>query len=151
MTEGPFTWEWIRENLTLPRPNDVLPGRAGCERIAAEFNRAYAGEMAWDSPHVFRAAAAYPRFGNDRWGPTTAIHTQSSKNERRWARHVRALGEVVRTELSAVNPSRKSPFGYRGAPIIPLLEKAIPLITQERPPAGAIEKELERQRKSRPR
>ena len=106
MTEGLFTWEWIRANLILPRPNDALPGRAGCERIAAEFNRAFAGEMlpVWQLPHVFWAARAAR--------PTAIVHDDKDRR-RHWCRHVLALGEVVRKELGAVNPNRKPPFGYR--------------------------------------
>jgi hypothetical protein len=149
MSEGLFTWKWVRENLTLPRPNDVLPGRDACERIAAEFNHAVVDveiEMRAMYDPLPRLWAA----SRKRWGEPEPTHpaatVQSSKDGRLWARHVLAMGEVVRKELDAVNKNRKPPFGFRGKPSIPLLEKAFPMITLENPSAGAIEKELERQR-----
>jgi hypothetical protein len=146
MSAGPFTWKWIQKNLDLPRPSDKRPGRPGCEKIAAAFNHAFAREVSvavYDSPHIFWATGARA---------TATVHPdpESSKNERRWSRHVRAMGDAVWGELHDANPNRKPPFGYtRTGPVAKLLELAIPLITQEDPPAGAVSQELVRQRQRR--
>jgi hypothetical protein len=132
MTEGPFTGKWVRENLGRPKRGDKRPDDAGCDRIAAEFNRAYVREKfagTVDSPHIFWVSRA---------PATPTIHP----DERRWA-GLLALGEAVCNELNAANRGRKPPFAYtEDGPAVKLLREAIPSITDERPTAGAIAMEF---------
>jgi hypothetical protein len=173
MTEGPFTWEWVRKNLDLPRMSDINPKRAGCEQIAAGFNHAAAeydrvaaeldqahtreqfGEV-WDaSPHIFWAASRFPRFGMDpdeRRSTAVVSDNKTSKKKQQLQQQldlynsVSAMGGVIREVLNDANPNRKPPFGVtRTGPVAKLLAAAFPLITHEPSPgATAISKAIER-------
>jgi hypothetical protein len=155
VSEGPFTWEWVRENVVHFREEAIELDRAACERIAAEFNRAYVEvnfPPVWDSPHTLHAAFHYPVQGGTHDPVRSTAVVGDGKNGRlwRWYGPVLSMGEVVRKELVAANPNRKPPFGYTpDGLIVQILLAAILLITEEHPPAGAVAKELERQRKLR--
>jgi hypothetical protein len=133
MSEGSFTGKWVRENLGRPKRGDRRPDAAGCERIAAEFNRAYAREKfgeTVDSPHIFWASRHAP------------VAHPPDEERRRWA-GLLAMGEVTCNELNAANPGRKPPFAYtKDGPVVNLLLEAIPLVTGERPTADAIAMEF---------
>jgi hypothetical protein len=150
-SEDMFTGDWIQTNLSLVQ-TDKLPKLDRCNRIAAEFNRAYGRENPiYYAPHTDWARSYSPSEGLVRPGgpPTARIHDATA---RRWAEYVLAMGEVTQEVLNAANPGRTPPFRYsKDGPVVRLLVKAIPLITGEHPTAGNVSRELYRQLRSRPR
>jgi hypothetical protein len=133
-----FTGKWVRENLAQPKRGDKRPDDAGCDRIAAEFNRANARENfgeTVDAPHIFWATRhAMPPGAGAAYTPNAV--------RRRWA-GLLTMGEVVCNELNVANLGRKPAFAYtEGGPVVKLLHKAIPLITGEHPTRNAIAMEF---------
>jgi hypothetical protein len=147
VTEGPFTWEWVEKHLILKEVKAESPDRDGYERIAAEFNRAFAREMLKNErpsthPSVLSPAQA---LGFHLGVPGGWSHGDAAfKKQRRWHDHVWAMAEAMKAELERVNPPTVD-IGYsKDGPIVRALVDAIPIITGEHPGRDAIAKKLER-------
>jgi hypothetical protein len=147
MSEGPFTWEWVAGHLILKERKAEGPDRAGCDRIAAKLNQAFACEMRKNEQPARRNPLGFTIAVPGRTAAVRGGWSHADKafqEQRRWHAYAPALAEVMKAELDRVNPHAID-IGYSAdGPIVRALVDAIPIITGEHPRPEAIAKRLKR-------